>query len=251
VAERYNDGMEENKKPVVRKYQPIPYNDPASLTKLFNQPKKKIAESIVSFMAGAASMGRADAILASGRVAQAAIRGNLFEQLGNEIESLIKKGKMPEDYAERKYGFQSLSELLNFIDSEAPDAERFRAVKALFYALNSAKVDGEEVLRYQLFKLSMRLTSSQLLTLRATYRLRSRGYKESSADGWRIAVANEAGHHSMGLVMNDEVTLERERLIGGTTYQDGSGIKNGADARLTDLGIRLIENIEAYEDLAD
>lgn len=243
--------MEKSRKPIVRKKELYLYNSPKSLTEFLKQPKRKIAESIVSFMAGAASMERADAVLASGRVAQAVIRGNLFEQLGNELESLVKKGKIPENYAERKYGFQSLSELLGFIDSEAPDAERFQAVKALFYALNSNETDGEEVLRYQLFKLSMKLTSSQLLTLRAAYRLRSRGNKESSADAWRIAVASEAGHHSMGLVMNDEVTLERERLIGGTTYQDSSGIKNGADARLTDLGIKLMEYIEEYEGLAN
>ena len=196
-------------------------------------------------------MGKSDAILTGGRIVQGALKGNLLKQVGRELIALQKRGRIEEDYADKKFGFQTLAELLTFIDNEVPDEDRFIAIKALFYSIIDKKAPtGSEVLRYQLFQICKRLSSSQLLTLKATYELRKKSVNPSSAEDWLATVAKEAGHNSRGLIENDETTLEQEKLISGRTYSDRSGVR-GHDARLTDLGINLVESIITYADFAE
>ncbi len=226
----------------------IPYRDPEALSEFLNQPQVKIAEVIT----GALSMGRSDAILVGGRIVQGALKGHLMKQLGRELIILQERGRIEEDYAGKKFGFQSLVELMAFIDSEVPDEDRFKAVKALFYSIIDKEApDGSDILRYQLFQICKRLNSSQLLTVKACYRLYKQGFNSNnSAAVWLSTVAGEAGHRSVGLIENDETTLEREKLISGRTYTDRGGVNN-RNARLTDLGISLVENIMNYADFAE
>lgn len=225
----------------------IPFQDPKALAEFLNQPEVKIAE----FVTGALAMGKTEAILMGGRLVQGALKGNLMRQLGREILALQKKGRIEEDYAKKKFAFQTLAELLAFIDSETPDQDRFKAVKALFYAVIDKKSPlGSEILMYQLFQIGKKLNSSQLLTLRACYELKKKNVEPTSAEAWLVEVAGAVGHKSSGLVENDETLLEQEKLITGRTYADRSGVR-GHNARLTDLGIKLVESIINYENFAD
>lgn len=232
---------------ITNKIEVIPYENPKALAEFLNQPQVKIAELVT----GALSLGSSEAILISGRLVQGALKGNLMKQVGREIQDLIKKGRISEDYANSKYGFQTLAELLAFIDSEAPDEDRFNAVKGLFYAIIDKESKGSEILKYQLFQIAKKLNSSQLLTLKASYEMKTEKSTPSSAESWRVTVAQKIGHNSPGLVWNDEVALEQEKLIGSTTFSDNSGIRNAESARLTDLGIKLVESITQYEGFAD
>lgn len=225
----------------------IPYKNQKELADFLKQPQIKIAE----FVTGALAIGRAEVMLTGGRLVQGALKGHLMKQVGREIQGLIEKGKIEEDYVTKKYAFQTLGELLQFIDSEVPDEDRFRAVKALFYSIIDKEASGKEIARYQLFKISQKLNSSQLLTLKATYALRKRGEAPTSAETWRLSVAREVGHNLTGLVMNDEATLVKENLIGETIHQDKSGIRNSDNTRLTDLGVKLIDLILQYENFTD
>ncbi len=218
--------------------------DPNLLKPFLEQPKLKIAE----FITGALSNGLSDWTKIGGRLVQGVIVGNLMTQVGREINKLIDEGKIKENYAETKYGFKSLEELLKFIDSEAPDEDRFNAVKAMFFALNSVDVKnlGEEILRYQLFHVSTKLSSSQLLTMRAAYEFKKNHTQHSSAEAWLQDISKQIGHNSKGLVENDETVLEQEKLITGRTYNDRSGVR-GHNGRLSDFGISLVEYILKYE----
>ncbi|HEV2694277.1 MAG TPA: hypothetical protein VG347_15390 [Verrucomicrobiae bacterium] len=223
----------------------IPYENPKALAEFLNQPQVKIAELVT----GALALDKSGVALLAGRIVQGALKGNLMRQVGRELQSLVKKGRINEDYADSKYGFQTLSELLAFIDSDAPDQDRFKATKAIFYAvIDKDSVQGSEILKYQIFQIVKRLSSSQLLTLNAAKRMKDAGVKPTGSDQWRTMVAEAVGHKSAGLVYNDEDTLVRERLIGETMHSDRSGINNSDTARLTDLGIALVEMIKKYED---
>jgi len=124
-------------------------------------------------------------------------------------------------------------------------------VKALFYSIIDKKAPvGSDILRYQLFRICKKLSSSQLLTIRACYELRKRMFSTETAESWLSEVAKEVGHNSKGLIENDETILEQEKLISGRTYSDKSGVR-GQNARLTDLGIALVESILNYENFAD
>lgn len=230
------------------KNQTLMLRDSTLLQPFLEQPRLKIAE----FLTGALSNGVSDWTKIGGRLVQGAIVGNLMTQVGREINKLIDNGKIKENYAETKYGFKSLQELLKFIDSEAPDEDRFKAVKTMFFALNSIDVEdlGEEILRYQLFQICIRLSSSQLLTLKAAYELKKQHVEHSSADSWLRDIAKQIGHNSAGLVENDETTLEYEKLITGRIHSDRSGVR-GYNARLTDFGISLVEYLSKYENFVN
>lgn len=109
----------------------LPYRDPALVEKFLEKPLPEIA----AIVTGALSLGRSDAVLAGGRLIQAALKGKLLQQASREIEQLIEKGKIKADYAATKHGFKSLVELLEFIDSEVPDEDRLKAVMAMFTAV--------------------------------------------------------------------------------------------------------------------
>jgi len=236
--------MQKTKVTVIEEGKILILRDPNLLKPFLEQPRLKIAE----FITGALSSGVSDWTKVGGRLVQGAIVGNLMTQIGREINELIDEGKIKENYAETKYGFKSLEELLSFIDSEAPDEDRFKAVKAMFFALNSIDVkdSGEEILRYQLFQICIKLSSSQLLTLRAAYEFKKSNTGHSSTEAWLKDIARQIGHNSAGLVEKDEITLENEKLITGRTYSDRSGVR-GHNGRLTDFGVFLVEYILKYE----
>ncbi len=225
----------------------IPYQNKEELAEFLNQPQIKIAEMIT----GAFAIGKSGTVQVGGRLIQGAMKGNFAKQVGREIQFLIKSGRIEEDYMNRRYAFQTLGELLSFIDSEAPNEDRFKAVKALFYSIIDKESSGEEIARYQLFRISQKLNSSQLLTLKGANALKKKGEAPSSASTWRLSVAREVGHNLTGLIMSSEETLIKEGLIGETTHADKSGIKNYENSRLTDLGTKLIELIIEYEDFAE
>ncbi|MCH6553109.1 MAG: hypothetical protein IH793_02965 [Acidobacteria bacterium] len=211
-----------------------------------DQPLPKIAEALT----GALSLGRSDAILAGGRLVQAALKGKLMKQVGREIKHLVEKGRINEDYANTKFGFKSLAELLEFIDRELPDEDRLRAVKAMFLAVNSVdRKEGEEILCYQLLQISMKLSASQLLVLKTTYDLSNENTFGNArllgAREWLSAVGQRIGHGLLALIEQDESPLIANGLISERTQPDRSGV-DSRNARLTDLGIKFCEYLVKY-----
>ena len=228
----------------------VPYRDIDALEKFLSQPKKVIAEDIVSGLTGVFASGSSGIVLAASRIVQGALKGRMMAQAGKEIREFIEKGKLKEDYAETKYGFQSLAELLNFIDSEAPDEDRFEAVKAMFFVLNSVDTkQSNEMLSYQLFKLSMKLSSSQLFLLKLSYVYykENGAFSNSSHNEWVKIMAEKAGHQIYTLVIQDEKSLMDNGLLSERKFPDESGI-HAANARLTDLGIKFCEYLVQYEE---
>jgi len=219
--------------------------DSEALAAFLDQPLIKIAELVTGLLAG----GRSDFVLAGGRLVQAALKGKIFKQLGVELRALMEKGRINEDYAKTKYGFKSLVELLDFIDSEVPDEDRLNAVKAMFLALNSVDAkEGEELLNYQLLQIAKRLSSSQLLVLAACFELVQRADKlrpQADAREWFAAIAAHCGHKVLGLVEQADRALVDLLLLTPRAFSDGSAISR-VNWRLTDLGMIFCERLRKY-----
>jgi len=236
------------KSAVSRKAGRVPFRSSKALADFLNQPKIKIAEAIT----GALSVGRQEAIQIGARLVQGALKGHFMTQLGREIRSLIEKGEIREDYAETKFGFQSLAELLDFIDRETIDEDRFTAIKAMFFALNSiGATEGEQIVNYQLFRLSKQLSSSQLLMLKISYDLhKERAFPDPNAnfggEQWINVIAKRIGHEVITLLKQDESVLMEHGLLSQRVYGDKSGVQV-VNARLTDLGLKFCEHIEKYQ----
>lgn len=220
------------------------FEDPKVLEEFLENPLSTIAVLIT----GAYALGKKGAVLSGLRIFQGALKGKIYKQFSLELNSLIEKGQIPKDYAEKKFGFKSLIELLEFIDSEIPDDDRIKAIKDLFYSINLNSIsEGDRLARYQLFQIVKKLNSSQLLLLKTSYKLYlSNELKEKNEHGhdqWLKKVADIIGHNITALIEQDENILMESNLLTKRIYSDKSGI-NTDNGRLTDMGIQLCKLLD-------
>jgi hypothetical protein len=108
--------------------------------------------------------------------------------------------------------------------------------------------DGERIAAYQLFQIAKKLTSGQLIYLRACYELYKPGDYRNSANvpehQWFELVSRHMGHTVLGLLNLDDAALAEFELL-TRRYRDSGGVNN-QNARLSDLGINFCKNIETY-----
>jgi len=223
----------------------IRLRDPEALEIFLNDPIPVISQAIIEFMShGAVALtGRGV------RIVQGALKGELFQQVAKEVKDLQEKGKIDKNFEQRKYGFQSWVELLTVIDEDTPDEDRFEAMKAMFYSANRINAtDGDQILGYQLFQIAKRLSSNELLVLKATSEMSRKGPMRpgSGFRDWAMDVAQQLGHNLVSLIEHAERALVDNQLLSERTLPDRSGIQLQDKWRLTDLGIRFCENIERY-----
>jgi hypothetical protein len=223
----------------------IRLEDAGALEIFFQNPLGVIAQLTVEFF----SSGPKALVGPGVRIVQGALKGNLLSQLAREVDDLRKKGKIDDNFGERKYGFQTWVELLNIIDEDTPDEDRLEALKAMFYAINKVNAtDAEQILGYQLFQIAKKLTSNELLVLKAVYELQNDKTKTGHGGfiEWAQAVSKHLGHSLTSLIDHADKALVENQLLSERFFPDRSGI-HWLNWRMTDLGVRFCENIERYK----
>lgn len=214
--------------------------DPGALAEFLEQPLPAIAELITGMMAAGPKV-----LAVSGlRIAQGALKARMFQQVAREIRELRESGKIREDFAEQKLGYESWVELLIAIDEDLPDEERLEALKAMFFGVNRINAqDAERILSYQLFQISKRLNSGELLTLQTVFRMKDFAVPPYFDDlKWEREVAKYMELGVASLVMYHSTRLTECHLLNAPKQ---SNINRIGD-RLTDLGERFCRNIENY-----
>jgi hypothetical protein len=224
----------------------VKLQDPGLLAQFFDEPRQAIAESIT----GALSRGPQAWIAATGRIVQGVLKAQLIPQVASEIKRLREEGKIRDDYAETKYGFQTWVELFSVIDEETPDEDRLEALKSMFFAVNRVGVsDREQIVAYQLWQIAKRLNSGELLVLRAAHEVHKNSlltpHSNHTFFTWSQIIGNAAGLPT-GMVTCYEPRLEEFELLTPRYGDNRQGI-NPEQARLSDLGMRLCTNIETYK----
>jgi hypothetical protein len=205
----------------------------------------------VAYVSALLTSGLSKYALAGPKVAFAAMAVEALTDFGKEVSEWIKEEKIPENFAGRPSGYQTWVELLQEIDSNPIDAERLKAMKAMFLAANRINAtEGESMGAYQLFQIAKKLTSGQLLLLKAAHgRALEKNFKPDSAlgaVGWLRAMAERLGHRIEGLVEQDERVLIQNGLLTPRYLPDDSGINDG-NGRLTPLAFRFCENLETCD----
>jgi len=180
-----------------------------------------------------------------------------FEALtdfGKEVSEWIKEGNIPEDFSGRPSGYQTWVELLQEIDSNPVDADRLKAMKAMFLAANRVNAsDGESIVAYQLFRIAKELNSGELLLLKMVFHaFKTKSIPQTpmlslNANNWRSAMANNLGHGLSALVRKQESALVEHNLISPVVMSGQLETIVGDPSRISDLGIRFCENIEKYQ----
>jgi hypothetical protein len=205
------------------------------------QPLSVIAESITGFLAS----GPKEWTLSVGRIVQAPFKAKLFEQVAKEIEDFRKKGKISEDFADRDNGAKTWVDLFTIIDQESPDEEKLDALKAMFFSVNKINIeDAERVAQYQLFQVAKKLTSNDLIVLRAVFEIEKPNDSPTAHNyhEWARRIAQHIGHSISALVDLGDRNLEECGLF----KRLNRGGESVVVPRLTDLGHRLCNNIKWY-----
>jgi hypothetical protein len=208
--------------------------------------------TVAALITGALASGRTDFALAAGHIVQAVFKGRAFKQLGEELDELLKKGKIKSDYGETKFGFPSLVELMRTIDGDATDEDKLRAAKTMFVALNSPDTpSSEEGLRYRLFRIVLTLTGPQVAMLNACFVILKKGtyghVNSENASTWFRVTGKLIGHDVVPLMEQDESVLIRSGIMYDRVFPDRSGVVQLTTWRLTDLGVKIAELVERYD----
>lgn len=215
--------------------------EPKDVSDLLGRTLKGMAEGIT----GIASSGRKDLILSVGHVLQRMRGGKFLSAFKGEWDKYKEKGRINDEFERSEENLDCLQELLDFIDKDIPDSQRFEAMKNLYLniAVNSAS-DMPAVNRQQLMRVCRSLSSGELIVLLTAYRLGSQKTKQEwgqqSARSWLGLVARESGLY-LGLVELNEGHLIEKKLLSRRTLGDGSGVTLDQHFRITDVGVALCE----------
>jgi hypothetical protein len=204
--------------------------------------------------------------LAGPRVAFAAMAVEALTDFGKEVSAWIRDDKIPADFSGRPSGYQAWVELLQEIDSNPIDAERLKAMKAMFLAANKVgATDVQSIVAYQLFQIAKKLDSGDLLLLKAIFEAYAAGDTGGGTDRtlgeWARSISRRLGHQVLSLILRHErVLVEQELLHPRPKVVAGMDVFPPRSAReletvvfechtgrLTDLGIEFCRNLQNYQ----
>ena len=225
---------------------------------ILRQNKDQIAQlfddpgAVLELLTGLLKIDKQGLRIKIGHFAQSILQGNAADQINREVKELREEGKI-RDFTEDERGTTTWAELMKEIDDGIPDTDKLEAMKIFFIEVNRVNsTDEKRMLNYQLFRIAKSMDSGKLLILRAAYAMMGEvGTGEWTIQRWADAVAKKLGHGLTGLVLKDEsalmelglITLHRDVTVGPPNT--AARIDNG---RLTDLGIKLCETIQNYQD---
>jgi len=207
----------------------------------------------VAYVSALITSGLSKLVVAGPKVALLAMAAEALTDLGKEVSGWIKDGSIPEDFSGRPSGYQTWVELLQEVDSNPIDAQRLKAMKAMFLAANRVNAsDGDSIVAHQLFQIAKQLTSGALLLLKVVYDTHRSGgiphdYQSANARQWRLLMAKKLGHGLCALVSQNERALSELGLITPIVMSGQLEMIDETSSRLSDLGIRFCENLERYE----
>ncbi|RJQ27950.1 hypothetical protein C4577_00355 [Candidatus Parcubacteria bacterium] len=194
-----------------------------------------------------------DGLVTLANLAQRVASGQKLSAFKAEWEALKDKGQLSKDYEKSRQAQYCLLELLNFLDEDLPDEERFVLLKKIFLVSASEKIyDRNSIKPQQLMKLARTLSSTEVLILIACYDISKNppqnesGNSLTSDHDWFSHVATVSKLDFLEIVANCEEHLMERRLI---TPRDGvdKRVRTTPHYRLTDLGYELMNYISYYD----
>lgn len=176
-----------------------------------------------------------------------ALKATLGQQVNRKIKELQDEGKITDDFAETKNGFQSWVELMTVIDDESPDPVRLDALKAMFFAVNKVnQCDAERSLAYRLFQIAKKLTSGQLSYLHLCYRMykaRDLTIITGQRDVERKEAVSKLAHAILAQLCRNNPALVDLGLLATRLLPEPFDQYHG---EMTALGVKFCEEIQKY-----
>jgi len=164
-----------------------------------------------------------------------------------EFREKRQNGEVPEDLDEIQ---DSLLDILNFIQ-ENPTNEKLEAAKKLFFiSILPGTEESEQQLAFEMMQTCKRLSSNDLLVLKAAYEIATTNKRRIELShrvraAWFKEVAMQIGHNLSSLVESSEENLQQLKLITIVEPRDETHFHPGGTYRLTDFGYKLCQYLSS------
>jgi hypothetical protein len=112
----------------------------SEILEVIKNPARKGTE----FLTGLLATNNREKFLVAGRLLQGTFNFSLIDQFKKEINELIERGKIKENYYATKNQQATLIDIFNFIDNNPVDEELFNAFKLIFLKMVSVDSDEKE-----------------------------------------------------------------------------------------------------------
>jgi len=225
----------------------LPAEMQLSTSDILDRTIRGIAEGVT----GIAAAERQQWLLSLGHLLQRVRSGRFLTTLREEWSSYREKGRVKDDYVFTDQHQESLQELLDFLDQDAPDEVRFTLLKKIFLTTATETVsDRNSVLPQQYMRICRGLSSGETLVFLAAHKLAVEGTastKPGHAIHWLESVAQTSGLVHPELVELHERNLIEKNLITPRHYPDRSGVNLGQHYRITNLGWEICRFITEYD----
>ena len=207
---------------------------------------------IVEGLTGIASSKKEEIMLSVGHIFQRMRSGQFLSNLLNEWNKFRDKGRIKDDYQHTEQHYSCLSEILDYLDKELPDKEKFDTLKKIFLVASSEQIsDRESVLPYHYMKVAKTLSSGAILVLIASYKKYTKhdwvDNGNYSVSKWISDIIEISDLKQSELIQMYEEELIQKRILQGRKYSDGSGVYLKPNYRLTELGLELCKFITTYD----
>lgn len=207
---------------------------------------KRIIDGITGFTTGS----KEDYAHTANRLLKSLFANDFLFQVQKEWDLYCVKGKIDLEYTNSQPYLTSLTELVDYLDTDIPNEEIAKTLKKLFFIPAFKENKKDRLLAYEYMKIVRKLAVGELTVLFTTYDciyLKQKRTNWSAAE-WLEIIAEKSNLRFIELVALNETKLIELHLITKRLLQDGSGITIGDNFRLTDLGYNLCKYIELYEE---
>lgn len=233
-----------------------------SLAKLKPKLPKTVTELFRQITAvSSQTLGQPQNLIPSlARIAQRIVSAGLTEGISQEWNYLVKKGVIKDEFSPKMN--YCILELLNFLENEMPDEERFQVMKKiLLVAASESEEEREKHTPHTYMKIIKQLSSEEILIMNSIYNVfknkknkiddlknTNNGRNSVFLDEWFNLMVSESGLKHKELVAIQEQKLIDKQLISSRVSR-GEMIRIDENFRLTSLGLGIWDYIGKYNKL--
>ena len=209
---------------------------------------------IIEGLTGIASSKKEEIILSVGHIFQQMRSGQFLSTLLKEWNEFRDKGKINNDYQNTEQHYSCLSEILDFLDKEIPDKQRFDNLKKILLVASTENIsDRNSVLPYYYMKIVRNLSSGAILILFSNYtKYLQNDWVDNgnvSALKWLSDIQQISGLEHKELIEIYEEELIKYKIISHRKYPDDSGVDLKPNYRFSSLGLEICKFISAYDEI--
>ena len=210
-------------------------------------------DALIELGTGVVSADGKDLLVSLGQFVQRARSDNFTRALLAEIKQWKDRGRVKDNYVRTDQFQTNFQELLDAIDKDLLDEQRFGVLKKILMVACSEKACGRDsVLPHEYMQVCRQLASGELLVLFFAYRATKKAdfteKRTGPAINWLKDIADNSALKHAALVEVHEEGLMARRLLTPRAQDDRSGVllKNN---RLTDLAIGICDFISRYDEI--